>query len=151
MELTEDRVAAVAPQHLRPWGLETADLVPVAEHELPGLQRQLQPVRPGDAASFDGWMADAVAIAEMLGLGGQRVTVLPPDRGHTGKVVVRGAGPIEGRLQPLGVRRDCREHHMDIRRAQRCFPVLGAALTDIAQCSGPGGHPLPELPGERVQ
>ncbi|MCE0447680.1 hypothetical protein LT493_37615 [Streptomyces tricolor] len=40
---------------------------------------------------------------------------------------------------------------MDVARAERCFPVLRAARALIAQRSGAGGHPLPELPGERVQ
>lgn len=151
VELAEDRVAAVASQHGRLGGLDTADLVRVAEDELTGLQGYFQLVGPGYAAAFDGRMADPVAIAEVLGLGGQRIAVLPPYRSHAGEPVVGGTGPVDGRFQVGGVGRDRCEYHMDVGAAQRRFPVLGAAVAHIAQRFGAGGHPLPELPGERVQ
>ena len=78
-------------------------------------------------------MADAVAVAEGLGLGGQRVAVLAPDRRHAGQGVVGRAGAIDGRLQPRAVGRERHQHHVDVGRAERRLPVPGAALADVAQ------------------
>ena len=49
------------------------------------------------------------------------------------------------------VRRDRDEHDVDVRRPERRFPVLGAALAGVAQRLRARGHPLPELPREAVE
>src|ERR1019366_3106122 len=40
---------------------------------------------------------------------------------------------------------------MHIRTAKGRIPLLGTAVTDVAEHLGSGGHALPELVGERVE
>ena len=67
VELAEDGVRAVPSEDVglrRGW--KAAHLVPVAEDELPCLERRLERVGAGDAAALDCRMADSVPEAERL-------------------------------------------------------------------------------------
>src|SRR5262245_1041796 len=96
-------------------------------------------------------MADAVPESEWLLFGGERVTVLAPDRGYPREFLIRLPGAIERRLKPQGIGRDRYEDDVDILRPERLFPGFGAALAAVSQLFRARSHPLPEFPGEAVE
>jgi hypothetical protein len=116
VQLAEDHVGAVAAQHvgLRQPG-QFVRLVPVAQDELACFEGRLPTVRAGQAAAFDGGMADAVLEAEGGAFARQRVDVLPPDRFDAGQQMVGGAGPLQDRLEPLGVGGERGQGDVDVR------------------------------------
>ena len=108
-------------------------------------------LRARDAAAFDGRLADPVLEPERRAPGRQLVAVLTPDHLDAGHVLVGAAGPVEQRLQALGVGGEDGDRHMDVRGAQRRLPPVRAAVSHIAQLGGASGHALAELGREALQ
>src|SRR5262245_3365759 len=96
-------------------------------------------------------MADAVPESEWLRFGGQRVTVLAPDRSYPRQFPISFPSTLDRQFKLLSVRRDCDDRYVDVRRPKRLLPVFGAALANVPQFFGARSHPLPELPGEAVE
>src|SRR5215207_5595483 len=126
-------------------------LVGVSQDEFPRLERRLRWVCAGNAASLDCRVAHAVSITEGLFLGVERVTILPPDSCNTRQLPIRLPGALQRRLEPLSIRRDRGQHDVDLRRSERLFPFVGAAVAGVPPVFCACGHPLLELRREAVQ
>ena len=100
--------------------------------------------------SMAGWLMPSLKPNGSVSVGSawqscRQIAVIPA------QLLVRLASALERRLEPLRIRRDRDEHDVDVRRPERLFPVLGAALAGVAQRFRARGHALPELPGEAVE
>jgi len=74
-----------------------------------------------------------------------------PDQLDAAELVVSAACLLEDGLQARDVGRERRQGHVHIGGAERLLPVLRAALADVTQLRGAGGHPFPELGREAVE
>ena len=134
VQLPEDDVGAVATQDLRGrHRRQLAGLVGVAQDDLAGLEGSLAGTRGGPAASLDRGLADAVLETERGPSGGELVAVLTPDHLDSRELGVGLACLLGGRLEPSSVRGENRDGHVHVGAAERRLPVLGTALTDVAQ------------------
>src|SRR5947209_20629094 len=80
MQLAKSHIASIASQNLRlRYPRRIANLIGISEHEFARFQRALVRIRPGNAAAFDGGMADAILEAEWFLLIRGNVTILPPE------------------------------------------------------------------------
>src|SRR5215471_13963819 len=142
MQLAKDDVGSIAAQDFGHSLLNAAQLVPVTEHEITGLDRLLFRITSGDAASFDGWVADSVLESKRLCLSRQGMTVLSPDGFDSGHLAVGFACAFEGGFKPRFVRRDCRQNDVYVASPERLLPIFGSALTGVAQVFGARCHSL---------
>ena len=100
--------------------------------------------------STDGWPIPSLKPKEVRP-GRQLVAVLPPDQLDAGKLLLGATGLLDHGLQTRGVGGKGRQGDVDVGRAERLLPVLWAALPDVPQLGGAGGHALPELGREAVE
>ena len=118
----------------------------------PGLERPLLRVRRRPAAALDRRLADPVLEAEGRPPGRQLVAVLAPDQLDAGELLRgRGAPARRTASSRAASGESAARATWTSRRAERLLPVLGAALADVAQLGGAGGHALPELRREAVE
>ena len=143
-------------------GVGSPSLVDVAHQELAGLDGVAEAGQVavvvgagledvGDTAALDVGFADAVDEPQMGSPGGQLRGVHPVDHRHPGQIVVGPVGDVQHGLQCGVVRGEQGQRYVHVRAAQGRFPVLGAALADVTEGLGAGGHPLTELRRKAVQ
>ena len=143
VQLAEDRVGAVAAQHLRLRdGGHGVGLVLVAQDELARLERLFVRVGAGNAAARDGRMADAVGEAERVAQVRRHVHVLLPDGHDAGQIAQGVAGMVERGLQVVIGLREADHHEMDVRRTRAVSPSA-LERSPPRPPGGPRGRPCP--------
>src|SRR5262249_11936390 len=151
MQLAKDNVRAVAAQDSGHGLLDTAHLVRVTEHEIAGFERLLLGVTPGDAASLNGRMADAVPEPKRLCLGRQCVAVLTPDGFDSCHLAIGFPCAFEDGFKAPFVSRNRDYYDVYVASPQRLLPVFRCALARVAQVFGARSHSLAELPREAIE
>src|SRR5277367_5054096 len=79
------------------------------------------------------------------------MTILPPDSGNPGDLLVLPAGSCERRFEPLRIRSKRGEYDVNVRGPKRFLPMFGAAFFRVTQNSGAGRHPLLKLRRETIE
>src|SRR3979411_1143209 len=152
MQLAKDYIGSVPSQDI---GLRNrgflAHFIGVAENEFARLEWLLLGICTGNPAPLDCGMADPIAKSKRLLFIFESVTILTPDCRDTFELFVRFASRLEYCFKSLSVRRQHRNHRMNVRSAERLFPMLSAVLSDVAKSAGACRHALPKFPGETVE
>ncbi len=105
----------------------------------------------GDAAPFDGGMADAVPESEWLRASGERVAVLAPDRANLRQVTERLARALDRRFEARSIRRQRRDHDVHVAGPEGRLPPRGGALSGVSESVRARRHSLSKLPGEALE
>jgi hypothetical protein len=79
------------------------------------------------------------------------MNILTPDRRDARQLLISLAGAFERRRKMNLIGRNGCDHDMDLRRAERFFPVFRAVLTGVAEHLRPCGHSLLEFHREAVE
>ena len=127
MQFAKDNITSVATQNfrLRDQGSFT-HFVRVSKDEFTRFQWALVRVGSGNTAALDCGMADSIFEPKSFFFMRENMTILPPDRGDAGQLLVGLARPLERCLQMFRVWRECGHYHVDIRQAERLLPVFRA-------------------------
>src|SRR6185436_14593358 len=91
---------------------------------------------------FNRGMADPVLESKSFSFIRQRMTMLAPDRGDAGNLLILLAGSCKSRLQSLRIRSERSEYDVDVSGPEGLLPMLGATLIGVAQHSGASSHAL---------
>ena len=70
-------------------------------------------------------MANPVLESKSLSLIRQGMTILAPDRGDAGDLLILLAGPCKRRFQPLRIRRERSEYDVDVSGTEWLLPMSG--------------------------
>src|SRR5689334_17298892 len=102
-------------------------------------------IAPCETAPLNRRLTDAVVQAEVLTSRGKLSAILAVDHRHARQLLVGPLFTLQDLLQTSAIRCGRSNRDMDLRRAKRSLPVIGAVLALSTNFFRTCSHPLLEL------